>query len=179
MVWFGMVWYGSDCSGPTIPYHSQGRSKNGKGRNTDSETAERTQSASSNSRPRRDLGTPSPFRFTVSATTTMYVDGTHRTPAHHGTPRRASIGGPSSSGSPVPFSHPPPALQPRQRRKCIKCKNEHRNRKEYLSGMKPEINPHPPSLFLSLHLRRYSALPLTLSIDKARPSRPEDRSLAT
>jgi hypothetical protein len=27
-------------------------------------------------------------------------------PAHHDTPRRASIGGPSSSGSPVPFSHP-------------------------------------------------------------------------
>jgi len=27
-------------------------------------------------------------------------------PAHHDTPRRAPIGGPSSPGSPVPFSHP-------------------------------------------------------------------------
>ena len=101
-------------------------------------------------------------------------------PAHHGNPRRAPKGGPSSPGSPVHFS--PPS---HTRAKGLPSSHDggcnHKPSHTRAKGRGSRNKSHPPSLFLSLHLRRYSALPLTLSIDKARPSRPEqeDRSLAT
>ena len=143
-----MVWYGRAGSVASVDGTKPGPPER-KGRNTTTEPRNVVSRSGSHSTAEGvwdhlpHFVSPSPLR--QPCTYTASQSG----PAHHGTPRRAPKGGPSSPGSPVPFSHPPPALHPLQRRKCIKCKMMHRNRKEY--PFRNETgNKSPPSVPLSL-----------------------------
>ena len=145
-----------------------------KGRNTTTETTERLTPLDGGG----DLGTPSSFRFTVSATTTMYVHGIAERPRAPRHPEARAQGGTVEPRLASAFFSPATRPTAMSNDESLN-QNDAYNQKRIPFMNEAGIKSHPPSLFLSLHLRRYSALPLTLSIDKARPSRPEDRSLAT